>query len=289
VITIAVLNRKGGVGKTSTVYHVGGALALAGHRTLTLDLDPQASLTQGHWGPDLTAELDPRSTVAALFAGPWGGCDSLLLTPTALPALWLVRGSGSLEGLTQGDARAAPAEIQGTVRSFLESHRRGFACCLIDCPPHLGLCSWCALLAADAVLCPVNPEDFGAQGISAVNAAVSRARGAGNRRLAGPNFVVSRVDGRRAGHRRFEATLRERYGAAVLDATLPNLADFADAITELAPVGRYAPKSRAAAAAKSVAEELVARLRIPSGRGDAAGDAGGKSPGRRRQASRKGA
>lgn len=267
-VTIAVLNRKGGVGKTSTVFHVGGALALANRRTLLVDLDPQASLTQGFHGPDEAAALDPTSTVARLFAGPWNpGFDLLLMAPTGLRWLDLVRGHGALEGLTQGDARAAPEGVQHAVRDFVARRTSGFAACLLDCPPNLGLCSWCALLAADAVLCPVNPEDFGAQGIEAVATAVSRARGAGNRKLKGPLFVLSRVDGRRKGHRLYADRLRASFGDAVLAAELPNLADFADAITALRPVGAYDPRSRAAAAAAAVADELAARLTIPLGRG----------------------
>src|SRR5919205_395596 len=67
--TIVLLNQKGGVGKTSTTHHLAGTLARMGRRVLLVDNDPQASLTQGFWGPVATAALDPGATVAALYRG----------------------------------------------------------------------------------------------------------------------------------------------------------------------------------------------------------------------------
>src|SRR5262249_16982823 len=62
--TVAFLNQKGGVGKTSTVHHLGGTLARRGLQVLVVDADPQASLTQGLLGPDAAEDLDPRETIA---------------------------------------------------------------------------------------------------------------------------------------------------------------------------------------------------------------------------------
>ena len=64
---ITALNQKGGVGKTSTCYHLAGTLAQAGRRVLLVDNDPQASLTQGFLGPQATRKLDPAETIAAVY------------------------------------------------------------------------------------------------------------------------------------------------------------------------------------------------------------------------------
>ena len=64
---ITALNQKGGVGKTSTCYHLAGTLAQAGRRVLLVDNDPQASLTQGFLGPQVTRQLDPAETIAAVY------------------------------------------------------------------------------------------------------------------------------------------------------------------------------------------------------------------------------
>ncbi|MBV8078435.1 MAG: ParA family protein, partial [Planctomycetaceae bacterium] len=67
--TVAFLNQKGGVGKTSTTFHLAGALAQSGKRVLLIDNDPQASLTQGFLGPRETVGLDPSETIAAVYTG----------------------------------------------------------------------------------------------------------------------------------------------------------------------------------------------------------------------------
>ena len=64
---IALLNQKGGVGKTSTCHHLAGTLAHMGRRVLLVDNDPQSSLTQGLWGPQATRDLDPNRTVNAVY------------------------------------------------------------------------------------------------------------------------------------------------------------------------------------------------------------------------------
>src|SRR4051794_34400223 len=69
MITIAVLNMKGGSGKSSTCYHLGGMFARRGRRVLLVDNDPQSSLTQGLWGPSVLRELDPSRTIDAVYRG----------------------------------------------------------------------------------------------------------------------------------------------------------------------------------------------------------------------------
>src|SRR5512135_1293369 len=66
--TITLLNQKGGVGKTSTCYHLAGTLAQLGRRVLLVDNDPQASLTQGFLGPQATRQLEPAETIAAAYS-----------------------------------------------------------------------------------------------------------------------------------------------------------------------------------------------------------------------------
>jgi AAA domain len=76
---------KGGVGKTSTCHHLSGTLALLGQRVLLVDNDPQASLTQGFFGPIVTRGLDPATTIAAVLAGDLPEPSSLI-RPTGCPA-----------------------------------------------------------------------------------------------------------------------------------------------------------------------------------------------------------
>src|SRR5947209_15935522 len=89
---VALLNQKGGVGKTSTCHHLAGTLAASGRRVLLLDNDPQASLSQGFWGPVATAELDPAATIAALYAG-LAPFPAQVIRPAGVPGIDLVPGS----------------------------------------------------------------------------------------------------------------------------------------------------------------------------------------------------
>ena len=85
-ITVAMLNRKGGCGKTSTCHHLAGAFAKDGRRVLLVDMDPQASLTQGLFGPQATEDLPPRSTVVGLFDDAFDPDPDALIRPTAVRA-----------------------------------------------------------------------------------------------------------------------------------------------------------------------------------------------------------
>lgn len=91
---VAFLNRKGGVGKTSTCHHLGGTLAQRGQRVLLVDADPQASLTQGLLGPEAAHELRPRDTIASLFGDDSDGDASRLICPLSISNLTLLPGFG---------------------------------------------------------------------------------------------------------------------------------------------------------------------------------------------------
>src|SRR4051812_38703215 len=95
-VTICLLNLKGGVGKTSTCYHAAGVLAREGRRVLLVDADPQASLTQGFFGPAATRDLSAAETVAALFDPDQAAVPAALVRNTAFHGLDLVAGSRHL-------------------------------------------------------------------------------------------------------------------------------------------------------------------------------------------------
>ena len=137
--TLAVLNQKGGVGKTTTVVNTAAALAAMGRRVLALDLDPQAHLTI-HLG------LEPQTVV--------GGAYHVLIQSARLeeqilmvrPNLWLLPASIDLVGAETELINVVGREI--ILREALESVQRTFDYCLIDCGPSLGLLTLNALAAA---------------------------------------------------------------------------------------------------------------------------------------------
>jgi chromosome partitioning protein len=131
---------------------------------------------------------------------------------------------------------------------------------LIDCPPNLHLCSWSALAASDAIVVPLQAEDFGAQGLGPVQAAIKAVREAVNPELRLAGYLVTMYDKRLGIHLAYESMLREMYGAEVFAATFPLAKDFKEAVAARQPISHYKPKSAAAKAAKAVADELLERV-----------------------------
>src|SRR5438874_2610971 len=115
---ITLLNQKGGVGKTSTTHHLAGTLAAAGRRVLLLDNDPQASLSQGFWGPVATAGLDPAATIAALYAG-LDPFPEQVVRPTGVPGIDLVPGSKRATDFNVPRPQDTAPGVQACIRSFL--------------------------------------------------------------------------------------------------------------------------------------------------------------------------
>lgn len=93
---IALLNQKGGVGKTSTAYHLAGTWSKSGRSVLLIDNDPQASLTQGFWGPQAMREIEADASVAALFDPMQSAIPAALIRPTGLDRVSIVPGSRHL-------------------------------------------------------------------------------------------------------------------------------------------------------------------------------------------------
>ncbi len=257
-ITVAMLNRKGGCGKTSTCHHLAGAFAKDGRRVLLVDMDPQASLTQGLIGPQATEDLPGRESVVALFDDALDPDPDSLIRPTAFERIALVPGSNGLDDYNVPRPREA-GELQLTLRRFLKEARDSYDVALIDCPPNLSLCSWAALLAADFVVVPVQAEDYGAQGIVYIQRAFDLALAHHNPRLRLAGYLVTMFNKSLGIHSAYDHQLRALYGDQVFRATVPLAKDFKEAVAARQPVGGYKPRSAAAKAIKAVADELIER------------------------------
>ena len=151
-----------------------------------------------------------------------------------------------------------PAQV--SLREFLSGVRDRYDLVLIDVPPNLHLCCWAALVASDALVVPLQPEDFGAQGIVDVRESVERVQAGPNPGLRLLGYIVTMHSPRRAVHQVYVARLREIYGDAVFAAMVPEAVDFVEAIAQRKPIAAYKPKGAAAKAIRALADELLARL-----------------------------
>jgi len=257
-ITFALVNAKGGVGKTSSCHHIGGTLAKAGRRVLLLDNDPQASLTQGLWGPDAMRAVPKASSIAALYDPDLEAIPEAIIRPTGLDNLWLVPGS---EHLTRSNQ--TPPETwgpsQGGIRDFVAEAGEGFDVVLIDCAPNIHLCSWAALTAADAVVVPLQAEDYGSQGLAPIQSAIAGVQAGPNPALRLAGYLFTMFDKRLAIHLAYEIRLRAMYEEDVFANAFPLAKDFKEAVAARQPISHYKPKSAAAKATKAVADELLER------------------------------
>lgn len=261
VAVLTVLNQKGGVGKTSTCHHLSGTLAQLGRRVLLVDNDPQASLTQGFFGPVAARGLEPADTIAAVLAGELPD-PSRLIRPTGIPGVELLPAGGRAASYNVPDPHLSDWDAQVALREFLAELRDAYDLVLIDCPPNLHLCSWAALVASDHVLVPLQPEDYGAQGIADVQASIARVQSGPNPALKLLGYLITMRSPRRTVHQLFEENLRALYGDAVFRVAVPAAPEFPEAIMKRMPIATYKPRGAPAKAIRALAEELLERLAV---------------------------
>jgi chromosome partitioning protein len=159
--SIAIINQKGGVGKTTTAVNLSAALARAGHRVGLIDIDPQAHASL-HLG------LDPRSKIPTVY--------DLLTAETPIAELWQRRQPTAEQALSVAashiDLAAVEVELAGVVgrevilRDKLAAAADQFDYVLIDCPPSLGVLTINALAAVDDVFLPLQPHFLALHGLS---------------------------------------------------------------------------------------------------------------------------
>ncbi len=256
---VSLLNQKGGVGKTSTCHHLAGSFSGLGKRVLLVDNDPQASLTQGFFGPEAMRATGFGQSVAALYDPQFSAVPEAVIRPTGVPGIDIVPGSVRLTAFNQlPPDRWADSETG--MRDFLAEVKDAYDLILIDNPPNLHLCGWAALTASDGLVVPLQAEDYGAQGIVAVMEAVDAVRGRTNPGLATLGFLLTMFDKRLGIHAAYERHLREIYGAGVFTAAFPMAKDYKEAVAARQPVSLYKPRSAASKAILAVAEELLARI-----------------------------
>jgi chromosome partitioning protein len=253
------LNQKGGVGKTSTCHHLAGTLAASGRRVLLVDNDPQASLSQGFFGPVATAELRPSATVAALYDGS-APFPEQIIRPTGIAGIDIVPGSKAATKFNVPEPEATPFESQVGMREFLAEVKDAYDLVVIDCPPNLHLCAWAALVASDYLVVPLQAEDYGAQGLGPVQESVDLVTSGPNRNLHLLGFLLTMYNPRLSIAKMYETLLREQYGPLVFATCVPYAADYKEAIAQRKPIAQYKPKGASAKAIKALADEMFARI-----------------------------
>ena len=250
---IAVANQKGGVAKTTTAINLGASLALAEQRVLLVDLDPQSNLTSGVGMKDRIEH--GRTAYQALTADEPDAATFVF--QTSVDHLFVLPADRELTG-----AEIELVTLAGRERRLarLVNHLRGsFDYILIDSPPSLGLLTLNALVAADAVLIPLNCEYFALEGIAELMSTIERVRAALNPALAIEGVLLTMYDDRTNLGQQVSANIREFFGAQVYRTVIPRNIRLGEAPSHGVPVILYDARSRGAEAYVAFAHEFLAR------------------------------
>jgi chromosome partitioning protein len=250
---------KGGCSKTTVIHHTAGAMALTGRRILAVDNDAQASLSSGIFGPAAVEQMDPASTIAAIY----DGSDPLpeqIIRASGIQGLDVIAGSMAAARFNMPEPFAAPAEIQTCLRSFLAEVRDQYDVILIDNPPNLQAANWAALIASDYIIVPVVPEDYSSMSLSPVLETIRLVASGPNPSAVLLGLVISMVQPRLGVHVAYEQVLRGIHGEGVFATRIPLAADIKEAIAQRRPVTHYKPKGASAKVFKALVEEMLARI-----------------------------
>jgi chromosome partitioning protein len=247
---VAVVNQKGGVGKTTTAVNVAAGVSLADKRTLLIDADPQANATRA-----LGFDLDPDRP--SIYDGFNGLCsiEELALPCKDLPYLSLVPSTRDLVGVEIELVDQSEREYR--LKKLLKSAREDYDHILIDCPPSLGLLTLNALVAADSVMIPVQTEYLALEGISQLMDTITQIRGALNPRLAINGIVMTMFDERINLAKQVVEEVRGVFGDQVYKTVIPRNVRLSEAPSHGQSIFKYDIRSRGSEAYFYLSKEFI--------------------------------
>jgi chromosome partitioning protein len=258
---IAVTNQKGGVGKTTTAINLAASLASLGAKTLLVDCDPQSNASSG-----VGFARDPlRPNTYQVIMGEVTAADASSATEvenlSAIPAH---------KNLIGANIELVPLERREyRLRTALDPVRESYEFIVLDCPPALDLLTLNALVAADAVLIPMQAEYFALEGITELLDTIERIKVELNPGLAVAGVVITMFDDRTNLAQSVAADLRGFFGDLMCETSIPRNIRLAEAPSHGKPALLYDPRSRGCEAYIQLAQEIMRRAKQPKGQPDA--------------------
>ncbi len=254
---IAIANQKGGVGKTTTAINLGASLAVAEHRVLVVDMDPQGNATSGL---GVSPSSDLMTVYDVLVRG--SAAEEAVVKGVQFPLLSLMPSDRDLAG---AEIELVGAWSRETIlRRALEPIRNRYDYILIDCPPSLGLLTLNTLAAADSVLIPIQCEFYALEGLSQLLNTIRLVQRGLNPRLQIEGVLLTMFDRRLNLSRQVAAEAREYFRDRVYRTAIPRNIRLAEAPSFGQSILQYDVLSQGAQSYLALAKELL------TGRGPAA-------------------
>jgi len=249
-VKIAIVNQKGGVGKTTTAINLATALAATGLRILLIDLDAQGNASTG-------LGIDRRTRACSIYEVLIGTATLTDATvKTAVPGLVIVPSTSELAG-AEIDLVGMDRRVQRLADALTADTRYDHV--LIDCPPSLGLLTLNALAAADGVLVPLQCEFFALEGLSQLLSTIERVRSGPNRRLTLLGIVLTMTDRRNRLSDQVATDVRAVMGAKVFATSIPRNIRLSEAPSHGVPALIYDLKCAGSTAYVALAREVIER------------------------------
>ncbi|MFQ6097806.1 MAG: ParA family protein [Armatimonadota bacterium] len=252
---IAIVNQKGGVGKTTTAINLAAVAAELGFSTLLVDIDPQGNATSGLGIDRSSLDRCIYDVLVPSQASGKGVPARDVLVSSPIPGLDVLPATINLAGADMSLATEIARERR--LRDALSDLRKDYDIIFIDTGPSLGILTVNSLTAAESVIIPIQCEYYALEGLSQLLRVVELVRNGLNRSLRIRGVVLTMYDGRTRLSRQVASEVRRHFGDRVYKTTIPRNVRLAEAPSHGLPVTRYDRSSRGSRAYVNLCREVL--------------------------------